>query len=400
MSEQKRPGVRDISDLKARLGLKKKAKAGRPGRGAIPPPAGMKLPGGVPAPPGAEPPAPQVTDDPFGAMNRAAAVAAQHRAPEIIIVNDGKPVEQVSTKNKAIGYAKVAGIVLLPLILGMVVGQISSGAKTYNRTIRDAGRIADNIKDVRRSLVGLKNALLTAKEGGGYKASDKTLTDALAALKLVEPNINVAYKSFMYNLEPASVDGVLDFYNGTTRHFEAVKTHLRLAKRDNKSLIRGAANLKAVVPDNKLTPYRFGIYIDIPTAQEAANGKKFFGAKLVELSNPICEGQNKPSTDIKCPGPVKGFRYRVGSTGSWGVKELANVTENGNVPGAKLLPLLPTGTLNGIIRGAEPTVAETAYLKRIRDIETTTDKLIELGTGLEQKLKAKANSGEKFTFFL
>ena len=74
----KRPGAKDISDLKARLGLKKSGPAAAKAGGGVAPP-GARAGGVIPAPPGAQPPRPHIPDakeDPFGAMN---ALAAQDR---------------------------------------------------------------------------------------------------------------------------------------------------------------------------------------------------------------------------------------------------------------------------------------------------------------------------------
>ena len=85
----KRPGTsRDISELKARLGLKKggapapAAKNG--GQGVVPPP-GVSLP----APPGVAPAGPVVPsakDDPFGAMNAMAQIGTMQRAPDALSI--------------------------------------------------------------------------------------------------------------------------------------------------------------------------------------------------------------------------------------------------------------------------------------------------------------------------
>src|SRR6185369_15649323 len=98
-----------ISDLKARLGLKKGAQApatgqtranGGAGGGVVAPP-GMNLPPppGMAAPQPAQPAIPNAADDPFGAMNAMAAHGTVQRAPEIVIVNDGKPVENVGSSS-------------------------------------------------------------------------------------------------------------------------------------------------------------------------------------------------------------------------------------------------------------------------------------------------------------
>src|SRR6266496_3293275 len=81
MSEKgKKPGTRDISDLKARLGLKRGGD--KAAGGAVPPPSAGKGTGYVPPPPGVTPPQPAVPDarvDPFGAMNAMAAQGAIRR---------------------------------------------------------------------------------------------------------------------------------------------------------------------------------------------------------------------------------------------------------------------------------------------------------------------------------
>jgi hypothetical protein len=105
LSDSKRTGSRDISDLKARLGLKKGAAAptgqsSRSNNGVVAPP-GLNLP----PPPGLEPATPKgpvipnAADDPFGAMNAMAAVGTVQRAPEIVIVHDGKAVEHIGQKS-------------------------------------------------------------------------------------------------------------------------------------------------------------------------------------------------------------------------------------------------------------------------------------------------------------
>lgn len=395
MSNQKRPGVRDISDLKARLGLKKKGGAPKRGAAAVPPPG---VGGAVPAPPGAEPPKPQPSADPFGAMNAAAAQAAVQRAPEIVIVNDGKPVEQVNKKVKYIGYAKLAGVVLVPLIVGITVGQISRAAKTYNKTLADARKIAANVKEIRKGLSGLRNALLTGKEGGRYKVNDAKLTKALKDLKLVPPDINVAYGSYMYELPETTVAQVLEFYADTAKLYELVRAHVKATKNDAKSLIAVTEGRKAAIPENKLTPYRYGILLEVPKGKAAEAGKPP-NAQLVELAAPICQGADKPSTTGECPGPPRGFRYRTGATGKWGAKELAAPSEQ-NLPAGKLIPLWPTGAMDGLVTGGKGSVAEMYYFRRVNELEEMVQRLIELGARVEDKLNAKGGEGDKFTFFL
>src|SRR4051812_34556100 len=117
LSDAKKTGSRDISELKQRLGLKKGAAAAQTGStqranggsGGVVAPPGLNLP----PPPGlapAQPPQPIIpnaADDPFGAMNAMAAVGAVHRAPEIVIHHDGKPVEHVGAQSHGAMLAKI-----------------------------------------------------------------------------------------------------------------------------------------------------------------------------------------------------------------------------------------------------------------------------------------------------
>src|SRR5688500_125202 len=152
----KKPGAKDISDLKARLGLKKSGGAAPAKGGGLAAPPGAR--GGViPAPPGAQPPRPHIPDakdDPFGAMNAMAAHAQVAAQPQIIVVNDGAPVEQVRKKAN-MRLAILAGVALVPLILGIMVGKISAGGKQYNRVIEDAAKIRDDVKKMRDGLIGV-----------------------------------------------------------------------------------------------------------------------------------------------------------------------------------------------------------------------------------------------------
>jgi hypothetical protein len=143
LSDPKRGGSRDISELKQRLGLKKggaAATGGTPARngtpGVVPPPGLAVAP---PAPP--QPVIPNAAEDPFGAMNAMASVGTVQRAPEIVIVNDGKPVENVSASSRGAVLAKVVAPAVLTLVVGIGIGKISKGADVYNEGLKDSRQI-------------------------------------------------------------------------------------------------------------------------------------------------------------------------------------------------------------------------------------------------------------------
>lgn len=408
---QKNPGA-NISDLKARLGLKKGGPAAKPG--VVPPPGGIVPPPGlsnqarsVPAPPGVqqpEPEGPSVSDDPFGAMN-AMAAAAQHvpRGPDIIVVNDGNPVESVERKSQLGKIGKYAALVALPFIFGSVIGQISSSAKLVNRTIDDSAILRDDIKRLRRSaLQTIQDELLRSQQRGGNKfsANDEELTAKLgdkAILPAVDPE--VPFRSNLYYLEPGMVSDILTFYSNTLIISELVQEHVKATTNDVKSMKEGAQKLELTKPDQKenryLDFYGYGVVINIPEKDESP-----FGAKLVEIGPPVCQDR-KPSTTGKCPEPPIGFgiRERLGDGTGWALAE-AGFPQGDAVKGKQVLPLLPTEAFEALAKGSEPAVAERSYLQRIHKLNELVQQTIALGSELESKLDAKASEGKAFTFFM
>lgn len=414
MSEtDKRPGVRDISDLKARLGLKKpgaarpQTTAGVPAPAGVVPPPGLRGGGGViPAPPGAAPPPglaglapiPDATQDPFGAMNALAAQGARTAvaAPQIVVVNDGN-VENVGKKSATARWGKLAAVALVPLGMGVAIGQISSSAKLYNRTIDDAAAIRTDLTRLGKGLVGLQNVLLTAKErggggeGGGFKLNDKQLLQDLESLEMPAPDIQVVFSSMVYELEDSLVQGVLSFYTDLDQLYSDVKAHVARSKADAKTLDQSIEGMK------QLTPFRYAAYVDAPAAAGGEAAKNSLPmAHLVELGAPLCaDGKPNPQG---CGGPPKGFLYRPDSTGPWGPKELAQA--GGEVAEKKLVLLNTTAVLESFLKGAAGSVAEIDYRKRLRDIDARVEDLVERRKNLENRLNSHANSGKRFTFFL
>src|SRR5262245_61594130 len=176
----KKPGARDISDLKARLSLKRGATEGKPG-GPVPPPSAGKGAGYVPPPPGVTPPQPAVPDarqDPFGAMNAMAAQGAVTRAPEVIVV-DKSSVEQVHGQPRLAKYGRIGLLVGAPLIVGFILGGINHQRSRLNATVDDAKDVAEEFSDQGKQLEALNNVLLRAKERGpgrkGYARNDLEL---------------------------------------------------------------------------------------------------------------------------------------------------------------------------------------------------------------------------------
>lgn len=398
----KRPGARDISDLKARLGLKKGGgdDAAKPASapGGIVPPPGANLGGGaIPAPPGMSPPQPQVpsAQAPFGApVGHAPAQAPVTAQPDIVVVNDGKPVESVEG-GKGIGrLAKVVAVVLLPLAAGLIIGKVSESANHYNKVIADSGPIKDDVRTVRRGLTDLQAALEGGKKGGKFSPGDEKLTEALEAVPAIVGNDKQIYQSALYQLKPGMVAEIYGFYADIHLLNRMLKEHISAAKSEAKALEEGMAKFKG------FNPMQFGALLDMPTQEEAAAGQPVT-LKMVKLGTPICEGETKPS-DQGCPPPKKvaGFRYQTDQTQNWQVKKMAPA-EGETIPDDSLVMLNPeSAVLQQIVQGGDATVAQVSYEKRITAIDELVTRMLDKGKMIETVLNEKANESEKFTFFL
>lgn len=408
MSTAKRSGARDISELKARLGLKKKSpKGGAPAgaSGAVPPPAGVvpppgaRVPGAVPVPPGVAPPQPQIPDaseDPFGAMNAMAAHgAARTAAPAVVVVNDGSPVESVERKTMAIRLAKLGGIVLVPLILGSIIGRVGSNASEHNASIEQAKKLAADIETVGKRLITLQQILQVAKERGQkdgkpwYKLNDAKLTQELKALEPLHPNMKLLEDTYLNQFPKKFVEQLLPFYAETAKLQKDLREHVKLSLADQNIIKEGQTKLGSFNP----RAYA-GLFVK-PTADEAQQGKPVM-FKLVQLGMPICEENGKPNPK-GCGAMPHGFQYRVSETGQWGTQKV----NGSSFEGDGLVLFNPdTPFFKGILKGGGASVAEAAYMDRLSRIDKQVEQLVGVRKYLLQILNNKKNQSTHFTFFM
>lgn len=421
MSQQppKKSGSRDINDLKARLGLKKGTAPAPVVGGAAPPPPGRATaaqpavvppPGlAVPPPPGAgpaAPPAPVVpnaADDPFGAMNAMAQMGAAQRAPEVIVIDHGKPVESVSAGTRAATIGKYAAIALIPFILGIAIRGISKDAAFYNAGIQDAKFIRKDVNGVKKTLAGISQKVDASKGSG------KAATDALRELEKLEPKDAIVFKAKQNNLNPELSAKILEFYAMVAQLRLMVDDHLKSAKADDAALgTAREATEKMTLPPNstfeKGVRVRYGVLVWNPTEEEAAKDSTPFGARIVEIGPPYCEG-GKLASGGTCPeGAVETLAYRTSPTGQWQKGDFAipgqNIEGGAAIPPKKLLIISPTGIFDGLVQTNPGTAAEQLYNKRIDAIRKKLAETVEAGNALEAKLGPKANESPHFTFFM
>jgi hypothetical protein len=418
----KRPGTRDISELKARLGLKKaapeKAPAAVPKQsGGVAPPPGLNVPG--PAKP-TGPVIPHAADDPFGNMNAMAQIGTMQRAPEIVIVNDGRPVESVSTGSKAASIAKWAAIALVPLIIGWQMGAIGRSASVYNDGIDDAKAVDNNIRKVKKDLSELQTSITDVlKKNGGNTldpALTKILSDALAlqSLKMSDEspeaiatpdNSQLVFRAKQNSLSSGLSGQILVFYSHVAALSQMIQEHVRAAKTDDLAKA-AAAGKDAQVTINGSTMVKYAVVLSNPSEEDIKTGKGGggYGAQLVEIGPAFCQ-DGSVGQGGQCPGgAAAGLGYRVDPSGGdqsrWAKGDIAQPAAGQPFPLKSLVVLAPTGIMDTLVKGGTPSASEVLYQRRFKEIVNMIDKLLKEGNMVDTQLGPKANEGKKFSFFL
>ncbi len=430
MSDPKKSGgSRDISELKQRLGLKKGAasQSGQTARanggqsGGVVPPPGLSLPPppGVPqAPP--QPTIPNAADDPFGAMNAMAAHGTVQRAPEIVIVHDGKPVENVGAQSSGATILRVAVPALLALIVGLAIGKIGTGAGFYNDGLKGAkGLLGEKaapgtVAYLKKSLADLDTVLDDAKTKHGFKpdiAVDKQLKEL--ALKLDVKPANHVYAlaaAAARNVDVEVADQILGFYGGVAEIKDMIDQHNKSAAFDDIALKKGkeASDAANLPPESALAGnLKYAIIVSAPTDADKSTE---FGARVVELAGVYCGTGNNPVPKCAEGESPSAIAYRTEPGGPATKGELASPGSD-SVPAKKILTLLPNGVRDGLIKGAEPGLSEFAYTRRMKALYDRvhgkvgqdgkpTGGLLDDGNKLETRLQIEANKGSKFSFFM
>lgn len=418
MSDAKRPGgSRDISDLKARLGLKKAGGAPAPaqgggrangqGGGVVAPP-GMNLP----PPPGVQPPQPaapvipNAADDPFGAMNAMAAVGTVQRAPEIVIVNDGKPVENVGAAGKGAMIAKIAIPGVIALGLGLGIGRISKDANFYNDGLKDAKAILGDPKTpstvaaVKKTLAKLETALDEAKTKNNYRP-DAALGGELTKIATeLDVKSELVFRAKQNSLDPEASGQVLSFYAGVAEVKGMIDSHNKAAKFDEMTLSKAKANQDAATlkeGDNALLAgqLKYGVLLSAPTEED----KTEFGARIVEIAGVYCGAGGNPVAKCGEGESPSAWAYR-NDPGGTPIKGDLATSGSDSVPTKKVVMLIQNGVRDALIKGGDPGVSEYYYTRRIRAIAERTKKLIEDANKLESRLQQEASKSARFSFFL
>jgi hypothetical protein len=419
----KKAGSRDISDLKARLGLKKGGAAAptaapRANGGGVVAPPGLS----VAPPPGMAPPQPRgpvipnAADDPFGAMNAMAAVAQVAKAPEKEYIVVDQNVEKVAAQNRGAMIARMAIPGAIALIVGIAVGKIGTGASNYNEGLRGARAILGDkttpstVTMLKKTLSDLDNLLDEAKTKNGFKPNldvDKKLKEIAAKL---EVKSELVFRAKQNSLDAAVSGQILSFYAGVLEVKDMIDIHNKAATGDD-ILLRKAKDAadKATLKEDEAAPLagqlRYAVLMSAPTDDDRGE----FGAKIVEIAGVYCGGNNPVARCGEGEAP-SAFAYR-NEPGATPIKGDLVMQGSDNVPTKKIVPLLQNGIRDSLVKGGEPTVSEYWYRRRLQALYDRvrgkvgqdgkpSGGLIDDGNKLETRLQTEAGKGTRFSFFM
>jgi hypothetical protein len=373
--DDKKPGPRDISDLKARLGLKKTA-AGMP---AVAPnataqsgqaPQGAQ--GDVPAPPRrdpfappppvagppppfgrAEPPPPQPAPppdprrDPFAAQQAAAAanLAAFYGLGQTLPGSADATSAEPITKPKM--WSRLLPVLLVGVVLfgvGNACGSISTKRSQFNETTAQAAQIRDEAEKISKQVSQVIETLSStpaARKGD----IDLDVTTRLGQLDLKKPDTMRIFHTNYASLDPIIVERLFTYYDNTIKLFDMIQSHAKKSENDKDAIQRYLTSGAGKSDKN------YGVVV------EPQGGLML--AKFVEVGSPVCTDPAK--TDCNA-NELKGFKYRLDSGAGWGERPVKGRPE------AIVMPIQQTPLFKSIAAGNPDVLAVKDYARRMAEI--------------------------------
>ncbi|MEJ7600733.1 MAG: hypothetical protein WKG01_22705 [Kofleriaceae bacterium] len=368
----------------------------------------------------AQPVMPNAAEDPFGAMNAMAAVGTVQRAPEIVIVNDGRPVENVGSSSTGAKLAKIGIPALATLVLGIALGKVSASANHHNDGVAGAkvligdDKSVGSIKYVKKQLADLDKKLNDLKDKNGLRPdleTEKELQKFVAALE-VPPQKLAAARNVTNQGEIAT--RIISWYAGAAEVRSMLDTHLKSGKADAQQLAAAKKAGELAKMSSTQNKYlsgqtRYAVVMsakatcddNLTPADRAKKGcDARFGAMFVELGPPFCN--NTLATSGQCPegAQVDAVSFRTSANYDKGWQKGTVVTETADaVPAKGLVPLIDNEILDTFLKTNAAGASELVYQRRLKTIIDRTQALIKDANRLEPDVLQTAK-GERFTFFL
>jgi hypothetical protein len=374
LDDNKKPGQRDISDLKARLGLKKtqasmpaqSPQGGTPpvGQPAIPPPTGggqqaerpIPSPFGQPAPQAAPEPAPAPPPDPRRdpfAQQQAANLAAFYGIGQTL-PGDASAVgagDAAAAKPKSkTGLIMGLLVVAVGFGVGNACGRVSSGRQEFNKATEQAAYIRDEVDRLGKQLNSITDLLNTPATLKGN--IDMEVSKKLGELDLKKPDQDKLFRINFSQLSDVAMQRLFTYYNHTITLYDDLQLHAKKAEADRESLENFVK--KGAATENK----NYGVI----TEQQGP----LTLAKMVEVGKPVCSDPAK--TDCNA-NELSAFEYRLDSGSAWGKRPVKGK------PGEIVMPLQQTPLFKTIAGGGSDVLAVKDYARRIAAIRSLASSL-------------------------
>jgi hypothetical protein len=381
LEQPKKPGPRDITDLKARLGLNR-APAGAPpgapppgrapfpgGPGGPPAPApqpyggqggvpggqargqqGPSFGGNAPAPPGYPqqmPSGAHPAPDPYASLRPAPGRQFDLRPSE-----GGPPVENV--RRGSFRAALVIGALMGVggIVLGAGYGIGMSGRRAYNETNRAAKRVKTEVEVMHKTVTQMGTAVAMATQRAQAERKDRLsydprLIEELEKVKLEpRPDTTKIFKVDYFRLHDNVVDSLMTYYYDTLAVYGEVERFVKKTKADKASL-EAFATKQAETGGAK-----YGVVF--------AGGGKIAVSNLVEMGQPVCKGGG-----VECPmDQLEGFQIRANAGANWSTRKVGPKPEGNTV-----VPLEPTPLLESVMAGSPNQARMEQYRIRYANIQ-------------------------------
>jgi len=386
VDQNRKPGVpptKDISDLKARLGLKRPdgaapapggpapAAAGRPQSGAFPQQPGRAP---VPGPQGqqaARPAAAPQAAPPAG-MNPYAKMKAPTGGFDLRSADDGIPAANVrSGRGKAVLFASVlvgAGA----FVLGGWAGVISVGRSNFNTANSAARSVKAEIEGMQKTLGQIGGVLALsqqrlAKDKKDVLTYDPQLISDLEKIKLdPRPNTAKIFRVDYFRLPDADVDKLFNYYYDSIALYGEVERHIKKTKADAESLKAYAEKSAGATTKN------YGVVFD-------NSAGKLIVSNLVEIGDQVCKNGGKDCG----ANDLTGFKVRSNTGAPWVDRKSNAKLDVGNV-----VPMKPTPFMDAVMTGSPDQVRQESYKQRVANIRAlwsrTTTNQKELIEGIQK----------------
>lgn len=397
MDENKKPGPRDISDLKARLGLKKTgvmpaaapnttpptgqpvAPVPPPSYGAPTAPAGPPPPFGRPAPEPMPMPAapPDPRRDPFAAQqqqaaaNLAAFYGIGQTLPGSADAVDNAPISKPKPWGRII---LLGGVMLIPFVVGNACGRIQRDRIEYNITTDQAGQLRDEVDKMSKTLSIIVDTINSSKatlQGN----IDLDMTAKLGSLDLKKPDTIRIFHTNYASLEPMTVERLMQYYSNTIKLYDEVEQHAKKTENDKDAITRV---MQSGATKNEKN---YGVIV------EPQGGLML--AKFVEVGAPVCADPSK--TDCNA-NELKGFKFRMDAGAGWGERPVKGRPE------AIVMPIQRTPLFNAVAAGNPDFLAVKDYARRMAEIRQLAQTLMNEQKELQSDLKKASERPKLFAF--